>query len=127
MPEGWVIPLAEIMSQRAGPIMERLALHGIRVDALTAPRTMSIERFAMSRVVEAERPFQGRRETRLEGWYEQATLTFEPGSLVIPARQPLGRLAFTLLEAESDDGFAAWGLVDGLAAGHPFPIYRIIR
>ena len=29
------------------------------------------------------------------------------------------------LEAESDDGFAAWGLVEGLAAGHPFPILRI--
>ena len=127
MPEGWVIPLAEVLSGRAGPVLDRLAAHGVRVDALTASRSMPIERFALSRVLEAERPFQGRREMRLEGWYEQATLTLEPGSLVVPARQPLGRLAFTLLEAESDDGLAAWGIIEGLAAGHTFPIYRMVR
>jgi hypothetical protein len=127
VPDGWAIPRTEVESGRADAVIERLAVHGIRSQALSAPTRTAVERFAIARIVAADRLFQNRRETRLEGWHETATLTLDAGSIVIPARQPLGRLAFALLEAESDDGLATWGLVEGLAVGQPFPIYRIVR
>ena len=48
------------------------------------------------------------------------------GSLFIPANQPLARLAFYLLEPESDDGLVTWNIIEeGLAVGQTYPIYRV--
>jgi hypothetical protein len=39
----------------------------------------------------------------------------------------LARLAFYLLEAESDDGLVTWNLIEaGLAPGATYPIYRVV-
>ena len=44
----------------------------------------------------------------------------------MPADQRLARLAFYLLEPESDDGFVTWNIIEeGLAAGEAYPIYRV--
>jgi hypothetical protein len=46
----------------------------------------------------------------------------------IPAAQPLARLAFYLLEPESDDGLVTWNLIEnGLAGGGTYPIYRVLN
>ena len=51
-----------------------------------------------------------------------------PGSLFIPANQPLARLAFYLIEPESDDGLVTWNVIEeGLAVGQTYPIYRVAR
>jgi len=43
----------------------------------------------------------------------------------VPFDQPLGRLAFTLLEPESLDGVAAWGFLENqIAPGRWFPIAK---
>jgi hypothetical protein len=44
----------------------------------------------------------------------------------VPADQALARLAFYLLEPESDDGLVTWNIIEaGLAAGEAYPIYRV--
>ena len=44
----------------------------------------------------------------------------------MPADQPLARLAFYLIEPESDDGLVTWNIIEeGLAAGQTCPIYRV--
>ena len=54
-------------------------------------------------------------------------LTVDAGSLFIPANQPLARLAFYLIEPESDDGLVTWNVIDeGLAVGQTYPIYRVV-
>ena len=74
----------------------------------------------------AERVFQGRREARLKGTFEKAQLSVTPGAWFVPADQPLARLAFYLLEPESDDGLVTWNIIEeGLAAGEAYPIYRV--
>ena len=46
--------------------------------------------------------------------------------LFVPADQPLARLAFYLLEPESDDGLVTWNIIEeGLAAGEAYPVYRV--
>ena len=50
----------------------------------------------------------------------------QAGSLFIPANQPLGRLAFYLLEPESDDGLVTWNFIEeGVSVGQTYPIYRV--
>ena len=46
--------------------------------------------------------------------------------LVLWGDQPLARLAFYLIEPESDDGLVTWNVIDeGLAVGQTYPIYRV--
>jgi hypothetical protein len=87
---------------------------------------VSVARFTIADYTRAERVFQGRREARLKGTFEDAQLTVDPGALFVPADQPLARLAFYLLEPESDDGLVTWNVIEeGLAAGESYPIYRV--
>jgi len=122
MPKGWLIPA----NPRLTAAVERLRLHGVAVQEITDPAQVSVERFTIVDYTRAERVFQGRREARLKGAFEQAQLTVAPGARFVPADQPLARLAFYLLEPESDDGLVTWNIIeDGLAAGEAYPIYRV--
>ena len=85
-----------------------------------------MEAFRIDSVQTAERPFQGHNEQSLFGRYEPGQLTPAPGDMLVRADQPLGRLLFTLVEPQSDDGFANWGfLADRLGAGELYPILRV--
>ena len=78
----------------------------------------------------AERDFQGRRGAEVFGeWTHVPAETGPPPRLAafhrVPLDQPLGRLAFMLLEPRSDDGVVAWGMVSRERAGTSFPILRV--
>ncbi len=49
------------------------------------------------------------------------------GTLVVPADQPLARLAFVLLEPTSDDGFGTWGLLSSVTDGAGREIFAARR
>ena len=122
LPKGWLIPT----NPRLTAAVERLRLHGVKVEEITTPAQVSVERFTIADYTRAERVFQGHREARLKGTFEKAQLTVAPGALFVPADQPLARLAFYLLEPESDDGLVTWNIIqEGLAAGETYPIYRV--
>ncbi|MDP1570913.1 MAG: M14 family metallopeptidase [Vicinamibacterales bacterium] len=126
MPRGWLIPGPSVANGRLTLALERLRVHGVVIEELAADATVEVERFFIEGITRAERPFQGRYETRLRGRMDAARFLAPAGSLFVPAGQPLGRLAFYLLEAESDDGFVTWNVIDdGLAAGETYPIYRV--
>lgn len=124
MPRGWVIPGNN--RTRLSAAIERLRWHGIRIQEIAADTQLAVERFTITDMTKAPKPFQGHQETRLKGTHERAQLTVQAGSLYVPANQPLARLAFYLLEAESDDGLVTWNYVeDGIAVGQTYPIYRV--
>jgi hypothetical protein len=79
-------------------------------------------------MTKAPKPFQRHQEARLKGTFDKAQLTVQAGSLYIPANQRLARLAFYLLEPESDDGLVTWNIIeDGIGPGQTYPIYRVIN
>ena len=122
MPKGWLIPT----NPRLTAAVERLRLHGLKVEEISTPAQVSVERFTITAYTRAERMFQGHREARLKGSFDVAQLSVAPGALFVPADQPLARLAFYLLEPESDDGLVTWNIIEeGLAAGEAYPVYRV--
>ena len=126
MPKGWLIPKAMVDNPKFKPVLDRLAWHGVKTETVQAGATVDVERFRIAEFTRGERPFQGHREARLKGTLDKIELTIDAGSVFIPADQKLARLAFYLLEAESDDGFVAWNFIeDGLAPGKTYPIYRV--
>jgi hypothetical protein len=127
MPSGWLIPRVHVDSGYYAAAIERLRTHGITMQRVAGNGELRVERFVIAAVNRAERPFQGRNEVRLSGRHETAVLSAQEGAIFIPAGQPLGRLAFYLLEAESDDGLVNWNLMDaGLQVGETYPVYRVM-
>jgi hypothetical protein len=127
MPAGWLIPAEEAKGARLRPVLDRLQWHGVSVRTLSDSAQVSVESFTIKGLTKSERPFQNRLEARLTGQLAPAQLTAARGSLFVPTQQPLARLAFYLLEAESDDGVVTWSVLEeGLTPGSVYPIYRVM-
>jgi hypothetical protein len=125
LPKGWVIPRGTANGRLTAAI-EHLRRHGVRIDELPADVQLGVERFSIAEITRAPKPFQGHQEARLKGTFDKAQLTVPAGSLYISANQPLARLAFYLIEPESDDGLVTWNIIDeGLEVGQTYPIYRV--
>lgn len=108
-----------------GGVLDRLAAHGIRTTVLDAAAAVQVEEFVVSRSTLAEDEFQGHRERTLEGAYRSVARTLPAGTVVVSVDQPLGRLAFMLLEPRSDDGLANWNVLDEALEGAD--VYPIVR
>ena len=119
------VPATYHVPPEATVVLDRLLAHGVEMRELEAPTTVEGEVFRISEVRIAERPFQGHNEHTLSGAWEPATLRLPAGTYEVTVDQPLGRLAFYLLEPRSDDGLASWGLVRGLEAGGSYPVTRV--
>jgi hypothetical protein len=119
-------PRAYLVPPSLATVVERLGAHGVRFRALERPLRLRVEEFAIDSARAAAQPFQGHHERTLFGRYAAAAEREVPaGTLVVPVDQPLGRLAFVLLEPRSDDGFANWGLLDeALKDARTYPILR---
>ncbi len=127
MPRGWLIPRPHVDSNAYTTAIERLRIHGVQVQRVVADAELMVERFVIDTYTRSPKPFQNRYEARLTGKHEAAKLSAQEGALFIPANQPLARLAFYLLEPESDDGFVTWNLIEaGLSPGATYPIYRVM-
>jgi len=101
--------------------------HGIRWVRLDHAITARVQRFVIDSTTTAPREFQGHRERTVFGAYEDVDFTIPAGSAMVPVDQPLGRLAFTLLEPRSDDGLANWNVLDEVIAdARHYPIVRLL-
>ena len=119
------VPQAYLVPAGLGDVLTRLAAHGIVLEPADAT-PLDVESFHIDSVRTAGRLFQGRNEQTLFGRYEAARVTPARGDMLARADQPLGRLLFSLLEPQSDDGFANWGfLADLLEDGGVYPIARV--
>jgi hypothetical protein len=110
--------------------LELLRSHGIQLRKLTEP-VRGVEQFVITN--NTTRPVQpksidfGQHGLRtLEGtWQAAADASAPAGSFAVSLKQPLARLAFYLLEPNSDDGLATWNLLDDFVKdGKTYPILR---
>jgi hypothetical protein len=100
--------------------------HGVAWSRLAEPVTRRVERFVIDSTTVAQREFQRHHERTLHGRYETVQLELPAGTAIVPVAQPLGRLAFVLLEPRSNDGVLAWNLLDeALEGAATYPILRL--
>jgi hypothetical protein len=119
------VPARYYVPAEVAPALDRLAAHGVRTTALDADAELQVEVFAIDSAHVAERPFQGHHERELFGAWRTARRTLPAGTAVVDVAQPLGRLAFYLLEPRSDDGLVNWALLDAWLEGGEYPILRV--
>ena len=100
---GYVVP------QEWTEVIDRLALHGIRMRRLLRAWSDSVE---MTRVTDYKPAptFEGRTGVQVAATRtERQWRGFRPGDVWVPLDQRGGPLAVQLLEAQTPDGFLAWG------------------
>lgn len=101
---GYVIP------QEWTDVLDRMALHGIKTRRLSRAWADTVE---LTRVTDHTSPnetYEGRLAVRvLAARIERQVRSFRAGDVWVPLDQRGGPLAVTLLEAQSPDGFLAWG------------------
>ena len=119
-----VAPQAYYLPPSAEDAVRRLEAHGVTVVRYAEARELPVDRFQVDSVSVADEPFQGRRERTVWGRWIATVETLPPGSAYVSLDQPLGRLAFTLLEPASDDGFVAWGILEATSESG-VALYRV--
>ena len=104
-------PVAYWVPATEAATIERLRLHGIKVETLAAPRDVAVDMLRLGGVVVAPKVDEGHVGTAVAGVTHEAHIErFPAGSVRVPTDQPLGELAVVMLEPEGPDSLFAWGL-----------------
>jgi len=105
LPEGgYVVP------QEFTDVLDRMALHGLRTRRLARAWSDTVEMMRITGHTVPAEPYEGRATVRVTAVATERQLRgFRAGDVWVPLDQRGGALAATLLEAQSPDGFLAWG------------------
>jgi len=111
----------------ARAILPILHTHGLSVEQLDDAAHVTAQAFGVDSVMDRGHSETSREMSDVAGrWSPAAPRTLPSGTYVVRAGQPLGLLAFYLLEPESEDGLTQWSFLDGIVAAHrDFPILRV--
>ncbi len=110
-PKGYWVPVS------CYEIIDRLKLHGIRMEILKQSKEITVE---MYRIQEYQfrndsgelQPFEGHVQVTGTTKTEIHKQVFAAGSVYISTDQPLGDLAILLLEPTAPDSYFSWGFFD---------------
>jgi hypothetical protein len=102
-------PKAYLVPATHQDVIQRLRIHGIRMETLTAPKDAEVKMYTISDFSFAPAPFEG--HFTVSGTMKSALRkeVFYPGSVRIETDQTLGDLAVYLLDPNSTDSFFQWG------------------
>ena len=106
--------------------IEHLRLHGVTTTTLSKPTKVAVEEFQIESNAQAARPFEQHAERTLTGTWIAAERELPAGTVVVDIKQPLGRLAFYLIEPRSDDGLVDWNILDDVL-GPDVKVFPIVR
>jgi murein tripeptide amidase MpaA len=105
LPEG-----GYVVRQEFTDVIDRLALHGIRTRRLSRAWSDTVEMTRITGRTIPPEPYEGRANVRVTAAAtERQFRGFRAGDVWVPLDQRGGALAAMLLEAQSPDGFMAWG------------------
>lgn len=119
------IPIGYFIDQKYGRVVDRLLMHGIKVQQLSKDFSAQLDWFLVDEFVRS-REFQKHKMVQLKGKWNREERLVKSGTYFVPTRQPLGRLAAYLLEPESNDGLVTWNFFDStLEIQKEFPVYSL--
>ncbi|NBB50740.1 carboxypeptidase [Rhizobium sp. CRIBSB] len=93
-------------------LIERLRIHGVQMQTLEAPQTVSVEMLRLNDPRVAPRTNEGHVAISVSTVTpERRDWIYPAGSVRVPTDQPLGDVVVLLLEPQSSESFFAWGLM----------------
>ena len=119
------VPSAYYVPASLTQALDRLKVHGVVMTPLKSAAKVPVEEFRIDSSVAAATAFQNHNERTLTGAWVPAERELPAGTLKVELTQPLGRLAFYLIEPRADDGLVDWNLLDeALKDAKVYPIVR---
>jgi hypothetical protein len=119
------VPASYYLPANLAQAIDRLQAHGIVATPLKSAAKVAVEEFRIDSNQSAATAFQNHNERTLTGVWVAAERELPAGTLKVDVAQPLGRLAFYLLEPRSDDGLVDWNFLDeALKDAKTYPIVR---
>lgn len=104
-------PTAYWVPAHRSDIIARLQIHGIEMETLDVPRTVSVDMLRLVDPVVSPRTNEGHVPMSVRTVEaESHAWTFPTGSVRVPTDQPLGDIVVLLLEPQSSESFFAWGM-----------------
>ncbi|MFT5299609.1 MAG: dipeptidyl-peptidase-4 [Mariniblastus sp.] len=120
------LPFAYVIPVEQARVVDRLLMHGVSVEKLTADWKSELEIDTVTSLDRAERAFQKHKMVRVAANRDLTEIEVPAGTYIVRTSQPLGRWISYMLESESDDGFAFWNFFDAdLEEGKVFPVMRV--
>ncbi|MCB2410125.1 M14 family metallopeptidase [Hymenobacter lucidus] len=108
-------PVAYIIPQAWGEVVERLRLSDVELRRLTRDTTLTTGVYYIADYKTGPRPYEGHYlHNKVELRTEQQPLTFRKGDYVAYLDQPAARYLVETLEPQATDSFFAWGFFDGI-------------
>lgn len=105
-------PWAYLLPRDAVDAVALLRKHGITVEVLTEPDSLTVDAYTVARVTHEE-AYNHAAATRVHvGEVVTRTEEFPKGTFVVPTAQFLGRLVAHMLEPETDDNVVYWNTMD---------------
>ncbi|MDO9335712.1 MAG: M14 family metallopeptidase [Caulobacter sp.] len=93
-------------------LIERLKIHGVTMETLTAPKTVKVEMLRLDDPKVASATNEGHVPiTVSKVTPETRDWVYPAGSVRISTDQPLGDIVVLLLEPQSSESFFAWGMI----------------
>ncbi len=134
-PAGYIIPPPWT------DVIDVLEVHGVELERTTSAWAGEVERYRCAGMQWSARPFEGRHPVLSAGNVESAmgrfgsctmsveSLSFPAGSVVVPIRQRLARVAMHWLEPEAPDSALRWGFFASIfeqkETGEPYVVERL--
>jgi hypothetical protein len=124
-------PYGYLITVQDQGVVEKLLQHGIAVERLSQPASVTVDQFNVTEVTGAPGLNQGHYTTGVAGDYSTVEREFPAGSYFVTTAQSLGALAVSLLEPESDDGLVYWNFFDRYlatqwsSAPEVYPVFKL--
>ncbi|MEO1021606.1 MAG: M14 family metallopeptidase [Bacteroidota bacterium] len=112
------LPRGYLMPAELGHVAEHLRMLGVDIQVLEKPVSAIGEVFLADSLKKSGRKYEGHFMASIDGQFNAATKTFNPGDYWIDLAQPLANLIFYALEPQSDDGLVTWNFFDDYLEEH---------
>jgi hypothetical protein len=126
-------PFAYLVTINDSGVKDLLRLHGIKLEKLAEKSRIEVQRFNISELKGTTRLNQGHYTNSVKGKYQNETIDFPAGTIVVRTSQPLANVAAYLLEPQSNDGMLTWNLFDKYLVPqwgpgfNPYPVYKVMN
>jgi len=95
-------------------LIDRMELHGIKVEQLKAPEILNVTEYKFKNVKFANYSYEGRQRVKADYNLVYKTVTVPEGTYVIKTNQRTIRLIVNLLEPKASDSFLQWGFFNSI-------------
>ncbi len=107
-----VPPVAYVIPQQWTEVINRLRLHGLKIQRLVSPVELTVEEYRLSDVRWQQQSYEGRHTVRYSVQKFTERRTYPAGTAIVRINQRAAGVVISTLEPEAPDAFLAWGFFD---------------